>query len=784
LVEHTLDEVIALMRSAKVPRELKFKRIVPESMKFKLNNIPSTIDDSTSSSHDGILELKAGRQDSLLKIPIKESLFGGFAWCSSYPLYIASPESSQLCQPIFSQELNEIKGSILLIERGGCSFTDKTLNAVQMGVKGLIVLNNPQERSLYRMPAAKSLYSEAATLASIPVVMANYNTKESVDQILEKKYIGGKVLGRFFFGDGCIDDDGTFRPNKKTFKKLGTSPDREEEKEEGGGGVQEQELDLTGINRTDVNKNSKNEDEYLREEEIQRDLVESEIMKQIKLERKARGDRLKQGVGAGVFHLLSQHQEGQLIELEYIAGNIGGSLPLSPLSLYPPVQHHHQDTQSSFNGKKVPLTSSSIHTSNGGGGGGGGGGGVDGEINPLINTTHSFKLVEVNLRKMRANDREIYLNLLQEKEKQVSTEKLTEWEQGINKVAFHLQSIQSSAQQILPPSLKIDGPSTNDKLFEFWKKCGVIEPLHFEPNSAVLIEEWVSSKQSCELIDVLEIVGEYYQPAVIVLLSPYHHHINNGDRNEDNQFMKTTSILQPLEYENRDLSSNTFATPVVRLPPLSSSFLKQYITIQQQHQHQQPDAKIENDIDRGDHLLYVSLSYSSHVERAWEELFALQSKDIDDAWPISEKSKLKAALTLRATHGDWVKFSEKDPIGKVMIETFNPHKKDSGKGGEGNKKWMYSASEYLSSMLSWSIPPGQDPDRACLLTYLWDRSHPGQMMPSRHTATRHQTLPKKKKSSKKAAFEKFITELVEAEDYDDSVLGVNEYLENDFREEL
>ncbi len=47
------------------------------------------------------------------------------------------------------------RGAIIIVRRGGCSFTDKAISAAKVGGKGVIIVNT--DDSIMRMPAAKGL---------------------------------------------------------------------------------------------------------------------------------------------------------------------------------------------------------------------------------------------------------------------------------------------------------------------------------------------------------------------------------------------------------------------------------------------------------------------------------------------------------------------------------------------------------------------------------------------------------------------------------------------------
>ncbi len=158
----SLATVTALIASTDPPRELTFSAPgTPRAEEMaKFLGGPRGIH-----GHAGTLELSARDGGaSLGGAPFLQAAFGGQLSCAASPLVLASPP--QGCGVYRSSVL--AAGAIVVVERGGCAFTDKAAIAQAAGAFGLVVLNDVGN-SFLRMPADED---EAAKLdLSIPVVM-------------------------------------------------------------------------------------------------------------------------------------------------------------------------------------------------------------------------------------------------------------------------------------------------------------------------------------------------------------------------------------------------------------------------------------------------------------------------------------------------------------------------------------------------------------------------------------------------------------------------------------
>ena len=101
--------------------------------------------------------------------------FGGPVSCGTYPLALAAKDNASDpfplgCQPLSPEAAAAVKGHLLVVWRGNCSFVDKATHAQAAGVAGLIVVNNMF--GLVRMPHGNL----SAAGVHIPVVMVRNQT--------------------------------------------------------------------------------------------------------------------------------------------------------------------------------------------------------------------------------------------------------------------------------------------------------------------------------------------------------------------------------------------------------------------------------------------------------------------------------------------------------------------------------------------------------------------------------------------------------------------------------
>lgn len=174
----SLATVTGLIASTDPPRELTFSAPgTPRAEEMaKFLGGPRGIH-----GHAGMLEISARDGGaSLGGAPFLQAAFGGQLSCAASPLVLASPP--QGCGVYRSSVV--AAGAIVVVERGGCAFTDKAAIAQAAGAFGLVVLNDAGN-SFLRMPADED---EAAKLdLSIPVVMVDAG--QGADAL--RKIVGG-----------------------------------------------------------------------------------------------------------------------------------------------------------------------------------------------------------------------------------------------------------------------------------------------------------------------------------------------------------------------------------------------------------------------------------------------------------------------------------------------------------------------------------------------------------------------------------------------------------------
>ena len=141
-----LSDVTSIVAKAKVPRTLTFS-----TTSDRVAEMSATLDGPVGiHGHSGLLELTSKTGGTMLgSIPFLQAGFGGQLSCTSSPLFAPQPRFG--CGAYTSTSNDAIRGSIVVVERGGCTFSDKAAIAQAAGAVGLIVLNQ-KGNSFVRMP--------------------------------------------------------------------------------------------------------------------------------------------------------------------------------------------------------------------------------------------------------------------------------------------------------------------------------------------------------------------------------------------------------------------------------------------------------------------------------------------------------------------------------------------------------------------------------------------------------------------------------------------------------
>lgn len=89
------------------------------------------------------------------------------------------------CDPYTYKEAREIRGRILLVSRGKCSFYDKVIHAQRAGAKAVVFLNNNKDEEPFIVTAAKSAALKQ-TKALIPSFMISQRDALNLVQMRSK----------------------------------------------------------------------------------------------------------------------------------------------------------------------------------------------------------------------------------------------------------------------------------------------------------------------------------------------------------------------------------------------------------------------------------------------------------------------------------------------------------------------------------------------------------------------------------------------------------------------
>ena len=134
----------------------------------------------------GDIELVGGGQ----KWEYVKGLFGGPLACTPQRITVAEPRLG--CEP-FSNAA-DVKGAMVIIARGECSFADKVAFAQDAGAAGVIIGNSGEE--LIRMPAGWMKYPEDIAI-KIPVVIVRQTTALALRKIIARDgVVHGQVVAK------------------------------------------------------------------------------------------------------------------------------------------------------------------------------------------------------------------------------------------------------------------------------------------------------------------------------------------------------------------------------------------------------------------------------------------------------------------------------------------------------------------------------------------------------------------------------------------------------------
>ena len=134
----------------------------------------------------GDIELVGGGQ----KWEYVKGLFGGPLTCHPERIVVGTPRFG--CEEL--QNVDEVKGSIVLLSRGECSFADKVAFAQDAGAAGVIIGNTGEE--LIRMPAGWLKYPKDIAI-KIPVVIVRQTTALSLRKIISRDdIVHGQIVAK------------------------------------------------------------------------------------------------------------------------------------------------------------------------------------------------------------------------------------------------------------------------------------------------------------------------------------------------------------------------------------------------------------------------------------------------------------------------------------------------------------------------------------------------------------------------------------------------------------
>ena len=741
---------------------------------------------SQSGDSEGVLEIRVSGK-AVVEARVVASLFGGPPPCEPRRLAFAPVSDSILCTASLAQgtataagllrapgsgaTTAAASGAILVAHRGGCSYATKALHALEAGAVGLVVLQAPTEPKtwLLRMPADPSLFADgsAALLKTLPAVMAPHALKEELLLVAHRyrRDLQGRLLATLKVGKGCLRKDSTFKPFNQSDPAAQSLVDEFDAKKAAAEAAQEDSA-LDSLVDNQLFKPPGNAsfggdgDEH--EPEAAWRAMEAALMEEATTAQRA---RIAQGLLAGqllLSHLarptdsLPHHaaltraemaaleaarqvrlppdrtpRVERVLEVEFLAGNLGGVLPL-------------ESTSYEVGGGSTTTVAADS-------------GGTRPPGRPLI---------AVRFRREQPEDRVRYRRLTAAAEGAASQEALSAWLRGESSsppiaptssggaASQAATSSEPSSEGVVTSATTIAWADEAPGTVKF-SRCGALMPLRIEPGAAVTLG-WPPAPNpdpppgsavnddtppSCTLADALWSLQVHHGARVVVV-----HSASRLERalvagfaptnlNADTPEAPPESVLEPLLAPTavdddddgepmRNLTSSAddasalLSIPVVRLAPRASQLL-----VRAMHQHgsgfKGPGDDDEDDDDEdGDGgsesevggwvsrnrrqggtvrsgALWLSLAASAHIERCWEELLEV-ARGGAKSWPMTRAARRKALLALLNAHGR---------------TTGNAQMESSGGGGVpgGDENELES---------------GQDRDRAELLAVSWRSANP------------------------------------------------------------
>lgn len=213
-LEHGISEEVSVDAKGAVSQEsAEVKEKEEEAPVIRASNLTKNWTPDRSEAWGDVQMVGGGQGWEFVK-----GLFGSEVTCHPQRLVMAHPIKA--CQHLKNPD--EVKGAIVLVGRGECSFADKTAFAQTAGAKGVIVWNTAND--LLRMPAGWMKF-EKEILIKIPTVIVTRDSGLALAKIMKRdpihvqivakhwepagEYQTGHCVGNSFSKEKVVDTDGT-----------------------------------------------------------------------------------------------------------------------------------------------------------------------------------------------------------------------------------------------------------------------------------------------------------------------------------------------------------------------------------------------------------------------------------------------------------------------------------------------------------------------------------------------------------------------------------------------